>query len=80
MGNLSVIFFSFLRGKLHLKLKSNLIKSNHKVLRKNDVDTFEAPVFAPNYSATVLAAKMCTNFNEHFMYIKSLWSELNPII
>ncbi len=77
MGNLSVIF-SFFKGKI--TFESNLIKSNHPVLRKNDVDTFEAPVFAPNYSATVLAAKMCTNFIEHSMYIRSLWSQHNPII
>ncbi len=28
---------------------------------KNEVDNNGAPVFAPDYSATVLAAKMCTN-------------------
>jgi len=36
---------------------------------KNEVDTYGAPVFAPDYSATVLVAKMCTNANEHSMYI-----------
>ncbi len=34
------------------------IKSDHRVLRKNLVDTYGAPVFAPDYSAPVLAAKM----------------------
>ncbi len=31
------------------------------VLRKNKTDTYGAPIFAPDYSATVLAAKMCAN-------------------
>ncbi len=34
--------------------------------------TYEAPVFAPVYSATDLGAKMCTNSNNHSMYIKKL--------
>ncbi len=41
--------------------KSHYIKSDHKVLRKNSVDTYGAPVFATDYSATGLAAKMWTN-------------------
>jgi hypothetical protein len=40
-------------------LKSHLLKSNHRVLRKNKVDTYEAPVFAPDYHAILLTAKMC---------------------
>jgi hypothetical protein len=42
--------------------KSHQIKSDHRVLRKNKVDT----LFAPDYSANVLAAKMCTNSSDHF--------------
>ncbi len=38
--------------------KSHQIKSDHRVLRKNKVDTYGAPVFAPEYRATGLAAKM----------------------
>jgi hypothetical protein len=38
--------------------KSCKIKSNQKVLGKNKVDIYGAPVFAPDYSTTVLAAKM----------------------
>jgi len=49
MGDLSEFF---LRRKLCL---SHLIKSRHGVLRKNKVDTYRAPVFAPDYSATVLS-------------------------
>ncbi len=49
--------------------KSNLIKSNHRVLMKNKVDTYGAPVFAPDYGATVLAAKMSTNSHQHYLYI-----------
>ncbi len=30
--------------------------------------------FAPNYSDTVLAAKMWTNSHDHYNYIKFLWS------
>jgi hypothetical protein len=30
---------------------------------KNEVDTYGPPVFAPGYSDTVLATKMCTNAN-----------------
>jgi hypothetical protein len=30
-------------------------------------------LFTPNYSAAVLAAKMCANSNEHFMYIRFQW-------
>jgi hypothetical protein len=44
---------------------------------KNEVDNNGAPVFAPDYSATALVAKMCTNSNEHSMYIIFLW--LKPI-
>jgi hypothetical protein len=37
--------------------KSHNIKSNHSVLRKNEVDTYGAKVFGPDYSTTVLTAK-----------------------
>jgi hypothetical protein len=40
--------------------KSHLIQSNHRVPRKNEVDTYGVPVFAPDYSTTVLSARMCT--------------------
>jgi hypothetical protein len=36
------------------------MKSDHRVL-ENQVETHGAPVFAPDYSATSLAAKMLTN-------------------
>ena len=38
--------------------KSQKLKSNHRVLMKNEVDNYGAPIFTPDYSATVLAAKM----------------------
>jgi len=38
--------------------KSYKIKSDHRVLRKNLVDTYGVPVFVPDYSATGLASKM----------------------
>jgi hypothetical protein len=49
-------------------LKSHVIKSNNKVIRKNKVDTYGAP----NYSPTVVADKMCTNAHEHPIYIRFL--------
>jgi hypothetical protein len=52
--------------------KSQNIKSNHRVLRKNEVENYGAPVFGPDYSATILEDKMCTNSNEHSTYIKFL--------
>ncbi len=48
--------FNFLKEKN--MFKSHHIKSDHRVLRKNLVDTYGAPVFAPDYSATGLASKM----------------------
>jgi hypothetical protein len=33
------------------------MKSNHRVLSKNKVDTNVGAVFAPDYSATLLGAK-----------------------
>jgi hypothetical protein len=41
--------------------KSHLIKSDHRVLRKNEADTYGPPVFAPDYSAAGLATKMWAN-------------------
>jgi hypothetical protein len=49
--------------------KSDIIKSNDRVLRINKVDTYGAPVFAPYYSTTALAAKVCTNTHECSMKI-----------
>jgi hypothetical protein len=45
--------------------KSQLIKSNCKVLRKHRVDTCGASVFEPEHNATVLVAKMCSIYHEH---------------
>jgi hypothetical protein len=59
--------------------KRHQIKSNNRVLRKNKVDTYGAQVFAPDYSATVLAAKMCTHSNQHYMCIRFLWLVI-PVI
>jgi hypothetical protein len=38
--------------------KSHDVKSDHRALRKNKVETYGAPALAPDYSATGLAAKM----------------------
>jgi hypothetical protein len=50
--------------------KNHTIKSNHKVLKKNELDTYGPPVFAPDYRATVLAENLTPN--EHYMYIRFL--------
>jgi hypothetical protein len=55
MGNLSVFVLHF---KEKIMFIIHVIKSNHTVLRKNEVDTYGPPVFAPDYSTTGLAAKM----------------------
>jgi hypothetical protein len=54
--------------------KSHYIESDHRLLRENKVDTYGTSVFAPDYSITVLSAKMCTNSNEHSMNIRFLCS------
>ncbi len=59
-----LVIFCILKGKI--VLKSHLIKSTHRVPRSYVVDTYGAQVFAPDYSATVLAAKMSSS-NEHSM-------------
>jgi len=39
----------------------------------NEVDTYGAPAFVLDCSATVLTAKVCTKSNERSMYIRFLW-------
>ncbi len=58
MSDLGVIFLLLKKKNM---FKSHKIKSDDRVLRKNLVDTYGAPVFAPDYSAMGLAAKMRTN-------------------
>ncbi len=41
-----------------IMFKSHKMKPNHRVLRINEVDVYGAPVFAPDYSATVLGAQI----------------------
>ncbi len=67
-------FFLFM---MKIMFKSCQIKSDLRVLTKNKVDTYRAPIFAPDYSATVHTAEMCTNSNEHSMYIRFLWKRFN---
>jgi hypothetical protein len=59
-----VLFFTFIRKKICLKTL-NKIKPPSPI--ENGVDTYGPTVFAPDYSATVLASKMCTN--SHVYYI-----------
>ncbi len=69
MSDLSVIFLLF---KDKIMFKSQLIKSDYRVLREIYEDTYRTPVFAPDYSATVLTTKMCTDSDEHSMCIRFL--------
>jgi hypothetical protein len=62
MGDWSVNFKLF---EEKIMFKSHQIKSKHRVLSKKEDDSYGAPVFA---RATVLAAKMCPNSNDHSMY------------
>jgi hypothetical protein len=59
MGGLSVNFLLF---KEKIMFKIRYIK-NPQSPKKRNVDTYGAPVFAPDCSATVLAAEMCTNLH-----------------
>ncbi len=52
--------------------ESHLVKSNHRVLRKNKVDTYGAPVLCLTIAPLFLPAKMCTDSHEHFMYNRLL--------
>jgi hypothetical protein len=45
----------------------------YRVLWKNTVEAYGALIFTPDYSATVLAAKICTNSHEHSMHIRFIW-------
>ncbi len=54
-GDLSVIFFAFFKEKI--MFKSHFIKSNHRDISKNKVDTYESPVFVADYSNAVLEPK-----------------------
>jgi hypothetical protein len=76
-SNHELFSINFLLFKEKIIFKSHLINSNHRFPRKNKVDTYGAQVFAPDQSAAVLAAKMCTFSHEHSMDIISLW--LRPI-
>ncbi len=58
----------FLLFKEKIMFKSHYIKPNHRVQRKNEVDTYGASVFAPDYSVTASTAKLCINSIEHSMY------------
>jgi hypothetical protein len=54
MGDLSIFFYFF---KEKIMFDTQLIKSNHRVLRRNKADTYGAP----DYGATFLASKIGIN-------------------
>jgi NAD-dependent oxidoreductase involved in siderophore biosynthesis len=45
--------------------KCHFIKANHIVLSKTYGEYLWSTYFAPDYTATALVAKMCSNPNEH---------------
>ncbi len=51
MGNLSVKYLLF---KENVMFKSQLVEMKPQSPQENRVDTYGAPIFAPDYSATVL--------------------------
>ncbi len=63
MGDFSV---KILLCKEKIVFKNQLIKSNHRVIWKDFVDTNGAPVFAPDYRAIVLMAKMSNLYKLDF--------------
>jgi hypothetical protein len=66
MSNLSLIVLLL---KEKIMFRSQKIKSDNRVRRKNKANTCRAPVFAPDYSTTCLAAKMLTNRAFYVYYI-----------
>jgi len=56
-----------------LRSKKSLDKVNPQSPNKKQNRHLWSANFAPDYSATVLAAEMCTNSHEHSMYIRFLW-------
>ncbi len=53
--------------------KSHKIKFNQRVPRRNEVDTYGAPIFAPDHGDAISAAKMCTNSIECSILILDLY-------
>ncbi len=72
MGDLSINVILFMEK---IMLKSHLVKTDYRDLRITKLDIYVAPVLSTDYSATVLAAKMCTNCHELSMYIRFLWNK-----
>ncbi len=68
MVDLSVLFLHFSEN---INMFKRSLKSNHRVARKNKVDTHGTPVLHLNV-APVLVAEMCTTSHEHSMYIRFL--------
>jgi hypothetical protein len=56
------------------------IISNLRVPKKYEVDSYGGRVFATNYSATILATKICTKSNEHSMYVRYLWFAITVLL
>ncbi len=66
-------------GYLSVNFKENFLKSFNEIKlqspKRNKVDTYGRPVYAPDKSATLLTAKICTSSNEHSMYIRFLCNQ-----
>ncbi len=70
----------FLLSKDKIMFTCNYIKSDHRNLRKNWEDTYGAPVFAWDNSTLVLAAKICTNSDEHCIILGFYGTNIRYII
>jgi hypothetical protein len=69
MGHLSV---KYLLSKQKIMFKKSISKIKPESPLQIKVDTYLAPIFAPDHSADVLVAKMCTNQHEHSIQIRFL--------
>jgi hypothetical protein len=78
--NIWVIECNFLLFKEKGMFQCPKIISNHRVLKKNEVDSYGGLIFAPDDSDTILAAKVCTKSNEHSIYVRCLWFAITVLL
>lgn len=69
MGHLCV---KYLLSKQKIMFKKSVNKIKLESSLQISVDTYGTPIFAPDHSAGVLVAKICTNQHEHSIQIRFL--------
>jgi hypothetical protein len=52
------VYYKTLNSNCEAQRASKILKKFRRVLKKDQVHTYGAPVFAPDYSTTGIAAKM----------------------